>query len=126
MIDVINATPSSVIALGGMILTVLGGVVGAIITARTKDRSTSVEARKAEVDAANRMIDQLQEELVVYRAGQEQRMTTTDERMTALELRNGMLVDRADRYRDLLYKHRSHIWDGKPPPPPEWPEDLPR
>lgn len=111
--------PVSVVGLVGIALTAFGGVLGAWITARSKNRST-------EVDAANRMIDQLQEELGGHRTAQETRFAAAEKRLTEVERRNGILLDRNDRYRDLLHKHRSHIWDGKPPPPPEWPDDLPR
>lgn len=110
----------------GVAVSALGAVLGAWLTSRTKNRQISVEKRTTEFDAANRMIDQLQEELTGLRAVQEARIQATEKRLTDMELRNGMLVDRADAYRDLLHKHRSHIWDGKPPPPPEWPDDLPR
>jgi len=31
-----------------------------------------------------------------------------------------------DGYRSYVHILRAHIFDGKTPPPPEWPEDLPR
>ncbi|MGO2791269.1 hypothetical protein [Microbacterium gubbeenense] len=126
MIDLLMRTPTPVIALAGVVLTALGGIAGAWIAAQAKRRETEVKALAAQVDAANQLSDQLQEELGGHRTAQEARITETERRLTSMEERNGVLVDRNDRYRDLLHKHRSHIWDGKPPPPPEWPDDLPR
>lgn len=126
MIDLLLRTPPPVIALAGVVLTAISGIAGAWIASQAKRRETEVKALAAQVDAANQFADQLQEELGGHRTAQEARITETERRLTSMEERNGVLVDRADRYRDLLYKHRSHIWDGKPPPPPEWPDDLPR
>lgn len=98
-------------ALGTALITG-GAIVGHVLSSRAQ-RSA------AQWTAQDRMIDQLQEELGPYRAAM-------DVRMTELEKRNGILLDRNDRYRDLLHKHRAHIWDQIGPPPPDWPDDLPR
>lgn len=107
----------------GTALIVGGAVIGHVLSSRAQKRAAeiqSIAARDASTATAqDKLIDQLQEELGPYR-------TQMDARMTELEKRNGLLVDRNDAYRDLLHKHRAHIWDQLPPPPPEWPEDLPR
>ncbi|WP_156759978.1 hypothetical protein [Microbacterium karelineae] len=111
--------PTELVGAAGIALTALGGVIGAWIAARAKAQQTAAQA-------SDRLIDQLQEERDGYRESHEGRITAAEQRLTEVERRNGILVDRNDRYRDLLHKHRAHIWDGKPPPPPEWPDDLPR
>lgn len=127
----------ALLALGGVLLTAGGALMGAWVTSRAATKSAEAHARAQAQSAAaqteavaaaaqNDLIDQLQEELTGYRTTADRRAELQDERLTALEARNGILVDRNDRYRDLLHKHRSHIWEGHPPPPPEWPDDLPR
>lgn len=116
----------ALLSLAGITLTVGGGVVGAVLAFRASKRAATVQAEANETNRENALIDQLQEELTRHRSAQDVRMSEQDSRMTVLEERNGILVDRSERYRDLIHQHRAHIWDGKPPPPPEWPEDLPR
>ncbi len=86
--------------------------LGVILSSRTA-------ARVAETSAENSLIDQLQEELKTYREDAGRRATAQDERLNRLEKFN-------DGYRAHIFDLRSHIWDGKPPPPPDWPADLPR
>ncbi|TQL46664.1 hypothetical protein FB562_2188 [Homoserinimonas aerilata] len=86
-----------------------GGVwLGAISSGRAVKKS-----------GENSLIDQLQEELSTYRNDAGRRATAQDERLNRLEKHN-------DGYRAHIHDLRSHIWDGKQPPPPEWPADLPR
>lgn len=112
------------------VLTPLGVVIAAAltylgvrVTARSAERRARQDAaasvREHEATAQDKLIDQLQEELAAHRAGAEARMTAQDERMNRLERY-------ADGYRDHAHELRSHIWDQKPPPPPEWPDGLPR
>lgn len=96
----------------GTIALVIGGGFGALLTYR----ATRAGAKK---DAENKLIDQLQEELAEHRIAANARATAQDERMNRLE----PLVD---GYRDYAHELRSHIFDGNPPPPPEWPKHLPR
>ena len=103
----------------GVICTALGSLIGAWWTARAKNRDTTATA-------GNQLIDQLQEELTRHRKSQDERMTRAERRQDEMEAHSRVLVDHNNRYRDLLHKHRAHIYDQKPPPPPEWPEDLPR
>ncbi|ALJ22034.1 hypothetical protein [Microbacterium sp. No. 7] len=117
---------SLVEALATPVLMAGSGIVGGLLTSAAQKRAARVQAEAQATSRENHLIDQLQEELSSSRTEQAARMLAQEERMTGLEERNGILVDRTDRYRDLLHKHRSHIWDGKPPPPPEWPDDLPR
>jgi len=75
--------------------------------------------RAAKKTGENVLIDQLQEELYRYRIAADARATAQDERMTRLD---GLV----DGYRSYVHVLRAHIYDGKNPPPPEWPESLPR
>lgn len=113
----------ALLSLGGTALLASAAMLGHVLSARAQQRAADVQATASQaatqVTAQDKLIDQLQEELGPYRAAM-------DARMTELEKRNGLLVDRNDLYRDLLHKHRAHIWDQLPPPPPEWPDDLPR
>lgn len=110
-----------------------GAVVGHLLSAKASKRAAAVQTEEARVRAEevkasreNNLIDQLQEELTAYRKEQGDRMTAQETRMTDLEKRNDELRTQNDGYRDLLHKHRAHIYDGSPPPPPEWPDHLPR
>lgn len=98
----------------------LGGtLVGHRIADRKSRRDATVAHQATESSAQNQLIDQLQEELAEHRRAQGDRMTAQDERMNRLERYS-------DGYRDHAHQLRSHIWDGKPPPPPPWPDGLPR
>lgn len=81
--------------------------------------SSRVAGQVAKKAGENSLIDQLQEELTGYRLTTDRRSTIQDERMTRLD---GLV----DGYRSYVHILRAHIFDGKTPPPPEWPEDLPR
>lgn len=121
---------AGLISLGGIGLTTGGLVVGYIISARTARltaaQQAAATAKATEESAAQHMIDQLQEELAGHRAAQDARSTAMEERMTKLDERNDDLARERDGYRAFAHELRSHIWDGKPPPPPDWPEGLPR
>jgi len=123
----------ALLTLLGTALVAGGAIIGHLLSARAQKRAATIQSEAAQATRENNLIDQLQEELstsraeqAAARAEQAARMTAQESRMNALEERNGVLVDRNDRYRDLLHKHRAHIWDQLPPPPPEWPDDLPR
>lgn len=116
----------ALLSFGGTVLIVGGAIVGHLLSARAQKRSARIQAEATQATRENQLIDQLQEELGRYRESTDARAIEQDRRMNALEDRNGILVERNDRYRDLLHKHRAHIWDQLPPPPPEWPADLPR
>lgn len=116
----------ALLSFGGTVLIVGGAIVGHLLSARAQKRSARIQSEATQATRENQLIDQLQEELGRYRESTDARAIEQDRRMNALEDRNGILVERNDRYRDLLHKHRAHIWDQLPPPPPEWPADLPR
>ena len=103
---------TALITLGAATIAASGVWIGAILSNRTA-------AKVATMTAENSLIDQLQEELHTYRNDAGRRATIQDERLNRLETFN-------DGYRAHIYDLRSHIWDEKEPPPPEWPKDLPR
>lgn len=132
--------------LAGTALVVLGGVVGYIISAKTTIRASATQAaataaaattQAAAVAAASdksdaqALIDQLQEELKTHReaaaqraTAQDQRMTEQDGRMQKLEEYNRDVTRQRDEYRDYAHTLRSHIFDRKDPPPPDWPDGV--
>ncbi|MFF2274222.1 hypothetical protein ACFVTX_18250 [Agromyces sp. NPDC058136] len=121
---------AGLMSLGGIALTTGGLIVGYVISARTA-RLTSTQqaaatAKAAENTQAQLLIDQLQEELTRHREAQDARANAMDDRITGLEQRNHELMRERDAYRDHAHALRSHIYDGKPPPPPDWPEGYPR
>lgn len=108
-------TINGLLVLAGVVLTVVGGIIGAVIASRAQRRGGDIAA-KAATDAAKKsaeesLIDQLQEELTRYRQ-------QTDERLEKLELEN-----RA--YRQFLFVQRDHMLEHGVTPPP-WPDTLPR
>lgn len=115
-----------VVTFAGSLLVFGGVVVGHILSSRAQTRAAFVQAEANQKTAEQVMIDQLQEELAGHRKTANDRMTEQDARMTALEDRNERVARERDGYRDYAHELRSHIFDGRPPPPPNWPEGLPR
>lgn len=103
----------------GVVLVVLGGALGSVLTYKVAGRTARSEGAEAQTKAENSLIDQLQEELKSYREDSGRRATAQDERMNRLERLS-------DGYRDYAHVLRSHIFDRKAPPPPDWPDGLPR
>lgn len=99
-----ETTINALLILTGVVLTAIGGVVGALIAARSAANTSKETAEQL-------MIDQLQEELAGYRR-------STDERLDRLEREN-----RA--YRAFIFVQRDHMVDNGVKPPP-WPDDIPR
>lgn len=134
------------LALAGTALVVLGGIVGYVITAKTTTRASTAAATAVATAAATQaaavaavseksdaqaLIDQLQEELKSHReaaaaraTAQDDRMTEQDGRMQKLEEHNRELTKQRDEYRDYAHTLRSHIFDRKDPPPPDWPHGV--
>ena len=112
--------------LAGVMLVVIGGIVGSVLTNRVATRAARTAAIATEKSGENQLIDQLQEELGGHRKIAEDVRQAADRRATVQDERMNRLDQLATGYRDHAHELRSHIWDGKPPPPPEWPADLPR
>lgn len=116
----------ALLSLGGVTLMAVGALVGAWLARRSSQEATEASVHAHQKTAEHQMIDQLQEELNVYRAEAQQHALAADERATAQDARMNRLELYSDGYRSHAHELRSWIWDGKPPPPPPWPEGLPK
>lgn len=118
-----------------------GIVIGYFVSAKTARTTAATQAASqveiakqtaattaavAEKSNEQQLIDQLQEELKDHRAEQGDRTARLEERIQKVDDRNHELMQEREAYRNHAHELRSHIWDGKPPPPPNWPEGLPR
>lgn len=101
----------ALLALGGVALTTAGVVIGAVVSGRAQKRAAKVQAAANQSTAENALIDQLQEELVAFRA-------ETQRRLDRLEEENR-------GYRAFIGVQRDHMAAHGIPLPP-WPEGLPR
>lgn len=109
----------ALMALGGVLLTAAGALGGSWLARRSSREATKLQAQVAQRTAEHTLIDQLQEELKGFRESAERRATAQDERMNRLE-------HYMDEYRTYAHDLRAWIFDEKPPPPPAWPEGLPK
>ncbi|TXK17415.1 hypothetical protein [Homoserinibacter sp. GY 40078] len=119
------------IGLGATLLTVGGVALGHVLSSRVQRRATEVQAVANKKSNEHQMIDQLQEE--VGRLSQEltRRGGNLDERLERVDRRNDQLTEELtertverDKLRQYAHDLRGHIFDGEPPPPPEWPEGV--
>lgn len=62
--------------------------------------------------------------LTVYFTRRQAERARTDARLTALEARNDLVNRRNFMLINYAQRLRDHIYQQKPPPPEEWPEDL--
>lgn len=116
----------ALLSLAGTGLLAAAAIVGHLLSARAQKRAVAVQVEATQATRENALIDQLQEELSVHRAATNERLVQQETRMNSLESRNHELMRERDAYRDHAHELRSHIWDGKPPPPPDWPVGYPR
>lgn len=116
----------ALLGLAGSALVFVGAIVGHLLSARAQKRAAQVQAEANQASRENALIDQLQEELAGHREATNTRLVQQEQRMNALDDRNHELMRERDAYRDHAHELRSHIWDGKPPPPPAWPAGYPR
>jgi len=100
---------------------------------RVADRQALTESSRVDNERTDRaqvglssLVDQLQEELKGHRAASEKRATAADERANLADARLQSLTELLTGYRDYAHKLRLHIFEGNPPPPPDWPEGLAR
>lgn len=116
----------ALLSLGGVALTVCGAIVGHLLSARASARTATVQTEANKRSNEQQMIDQLQEELSGYRAAADARAAEQDRRTTVQDERMERLEHRAEGYRDYAHTLRAHIYNELPPPPPAWPDGLPR
>ncbi len=109
---------------GSLVAAIGGGGLGAVLTYRVQAQAAANEREKAANDHENRLIDQLQEELAEHRKAASARATAQDERMNLLEARLDAVTEERDLLRKYAHELRGHIFDGHPPPPPDWPAGV--
>ena len=62
--------------------------------------------------------------LTIFFTRRQAERARTDARLTALEARNDLVNRRNFMLINYAQRLRDHIYQQKPPPPEEWPEDL--
>lgn len=97
----------------------LAAIIAALITASVGWLTYRSARSKNNTDAAQGLIDQLQEERDTDRTKNAADIARLTDRMDGMEHRERLLLDYVE---DL----RMHISNGRPPPPPQWPEGLQR
>ena len=136
-------TPQIVIGLltlGGVALTVAGGIGGSLITGSSHRRAAlaAAEAQRETAEAAaaaavkssddtaqDKLIDQLQEELKRYRDDSAERARIVEKRVEHLEQKVEGLEGTNAAYRTFIGVQRDHMAEHGIPLPP-WPPNLPR
>ena len=110
-----------------IIVAAIGASVG-WLTVRDSRRRNRADAENNTSNAAQKLIDQLQEERLSDRAVHDGAIANlrhdTSSRMADMESRMGRMEDRERLLLDYVEELRVHISHGKPPPPPPWPEGL--
>lgn len=92
----------------GILVTAVGTLLGIYLGVRQT-------GRKTRTDAAQGLIDQLQEERGEIR-----------KELNAVQVELRAIRERELIRDDYIQELRNHIREGLPPPPPEWPEGLRR
>lgn len=115
-----------VVSAAGVVLASLGAWFGAALARKSAKESTAAQIAANQSSNEQLMIDQLQEELAGYRREAVEAGRLAAERATAQDERMNRLERYSDGYRSHAHELRSWIWDGRQPPPPPWPEGLPK
>lgn len=85
-----------------------------------------VNKKSATTDAAQRQIDQIQEDRQADREQFEKAANRFEERQRRLEERLESLESINRISNDYVYVLRAHISEGRPPPPPPFPPEMTR
>lgn len=116
----------ALLSFGGVLLTAIGAFGGHWLTRKSSHEATKTQAESQKRSDEHLLIDQLQEELKSYRDEARERAHAADNRATAQDERMNRLERYSDGYRSHAHELRAWIFDGKQPPPPPWPEGLPK
>lgn len=104
-------------ALLGTIIAAAAGVVGSVLVYRNQRRS-------ATTDAAQRQIDQIQEDREADRSSFRNTVERMEQRQQRLEQRLESAESLFRLASDYILALRYHIAEGKQPPPPPFPPQL--
>lgn len=104
-------------ALVGVVIAGVTAAVGPVLVYRVNKRSTTT-------DAAQRQIDQIQEDREDDRKQFSMAAARFEERQQRLENRLESMEARERQFSDYILTLRWHIAEQKPPPPPAFPPDL--
>lgn len=83
-----------------------------------------INKKTATTDAAQRQIDQIQEDREADRKQFTSATSRMESRQQRLENRIESMESRERQFSDYVLTLRWHIAEGKPPPPPPFPPDL--
>jgi hypothetical protein len=101
----------------GVLATAFVALVGPFLVYR-------INKGNARTDAAQRQIDQIQEDRQADRDQFGKAAERMEERQQRLEARIEGMESRERQFSDYVLTLRWHIAEGKPPPPPPFPPDL--
>lgn len=102
----------------------IGAIVAAIIAAAAPIAVYRLNRRTATTDAAQRQIDQIQEDREDDRKQFETAKTRLEARQERLEQRLERMESRERQFSDYVLQLRWHISENLPPPPPVFPPGL--
>jgi outer membrane murein-binding lipoprotein Lpp len=106
--------------------TLIGAAISGLVALAGYFLVFKVNRRTATTDAAQRQIDQIQEDRAADRDQFEKAATRFDERQARLEIRLEQLEADNRISNDYVYLLRAHISEGRPPPPPPFPPSMTR
>jgi chromosome segregation ATPase len=104
--------------------TLIGALIAGVVALTGYLLVFRVNRKTATTDAAQRQIDQIQEDREADRAQFQKTAARFEERQQRLEARQEQLeaVNRISN--DYVYVLRAHISEGRPPPPPPFPPEM--
>jgi outer membrane murein-binding lipoprotein Lpp len=104
--------------------TLIGALVAGLVSLAGYYLVFKVNRRTATTDAAQRQIDQFQEDRSADREQFEKAAARFELRQGRLETRIELMEARERTFSDYVLTLRWHIAEGQPPPPPPFPAEL--
>ena len=104
--------------------TLIGAAISGFVALAGYFLVFKVNRRTATTDAAQRQIDQIQEDRSADRTQFEKAAAKFEERQGRLETRIESMEARERTFSDYVLTLRWHIAEGQPPPPPPFPPEL--